>query len=128
MFRGIEHIGLMAEDTEKLASWYEKLFNFKVVYKNKKTPPTFFVTGESGSMIEIMPYKAETKILSGNERRYTHLAIEVDDFDQAYTHLKNAGVNFCGEPREASGGVKVVFFLDPEENQIQLIYRPNPLR
>lgn len=31
----------MAKDTEALASWYENVYGFRIVYKNKKTPPTF---------------------------------------------------------------------------------------
>jgi len=53
--------------------------------------------------------------------------MSVTDFDAAYAALKAKGVKFTGEPKDASGGVKVVFFTDPEGNLIQIIYRPQPL-
>lgn len=125
---GIEHIGLMAKDTEALAAWYERVFGFQVVYRNKKTPPTFFLAPESGAMIEIFPYKEGATVLSGAEREGIHLAIAATDFDSACADLKQKGVTFNGEPKESTNGVKVVFFQDPEENWVQLIYRPQPLK
>lgn len=127
MSYGIEHIGLMAQDPEKLATWYQKNLGFRVVYKNSKTPPTFFLAPDSGSMIEIMPYKEGSPVPSDSEKERVHLAIKVDDFEVATADLKKKGVQFIGEPKESSSGVKVVFFQDPEGNVAQLIFRPQPL-
>ena len=127
MYRGIEHIAICAEDTEKLAQWYVDTFGFEVCYKNSKTPPTLFVKQLGGSMIEIMPADGARPERGDKSPGIAHLAIAVDDFDASYEDLKAKGVNFTGEPKEASGGVKVVFFTDPEGNLIQTIYRPNPL-
>jgi glyoxylase I family protein len=128
MMLGIEHVGLMARDSEKLAAWYRKTLNFKVIQHNQKTPPTIFVAGENGVLIEIMPYTDDAIVLSGKEKRGLHLAISVDDLDATLAELKDKGVEFSGEIKEFSGGVKVIYFKDPECNWLQLIYRPKPLR
>jgi catechol 2,3-dioxygenase-like lactoylglutathione lyase family enzyme len=104
------------------------MFNFREVYKNSKTPPTFFITGLDGSMIEIYPYAGGSEYLASSNKNFLHLAIAVNDFENAIEDLKNKGINFSEKPKEASGGVKVIFMRDPEDNLLQLIYRPNPLR
>lgn len=128
MTYGIEHVGLMAEDPEALAAWYERVFGFRIVYKSQKTPPAVFLAPDSGSMIEIFPYKEGVRVLTGSEKEAVHLAIEVKDFDQALDDLGKKGVVFIGGPKESAGGVKVIFFKDPEANWGQLIYRPEPLK
>lgn len=127
MLYGIEHIGLMAQDPESLAAWYQKSFGFRVVYKNSKTPPTFFLAPDSGSMIEITPYKEGSPLSSDAAKERVHLAIKVDDFEAATSELKKKGIQFIGEPKESFGGMKLVFFQDPEGNSVQLVYRPQPL-
>ena len=128
MILGIEHFGLMARDTEKLAAWYRKTLNFKVIQHNQKTPPTIFVATEKGSLLEIMPYTDDAIVLSGKEKRALHLAISVDDLEATIHELKEKGVEFNGDIKEYPDGVKLIYFKDPECNWLQLIYRPKPLR
>ena len=128
MFKGIEHVTIAARDTEGLAGWYCDTFGFTVAYKNKKEPPTFFVKLGSASMIEIVPANDSEPCGHGlTDAGLRHLAVTSDDFDDDHARLQEAGVNFADEPKEASGGVRVVYFTDPEGNPIHLIYRPNPL-
>jgi catechol 2,3-dioxygenase-like lactoylglutathione lyase family enzyme len=126
MYQGLEHVAICAEDTEALARWYCETLGFEVCYKNSKTPPTLFVKEAGGSMLEIMPAKGPRPGRDDADAGLAHLALSVSDFEAALDDLKSKGVEL-GEPKEASGGVKVVFFKDPEGNLIQAIYRPNPL-
>lgn len=128
MFSGVEHFAIAAKNTDLLSKWYCDNLGFRVAYKNEKTPRTYFVKSEGGSMIEIIPSNDKAR-----ERQeladlgLRHLAISVTDFEKAYSYLKEKQVKFLGEPKEDSGGVKVVYFMDPEDNIIHIIYRPNPL-
>jgi hypothetical protein len=56
----------------------------------------------------------------------SHLAVTVSDFDGAVKDLAGKAV-VVENIREASGGVKVGFFRDPEGNLLQVIHRPKPL-
>lgn len=127
MFGGLEHVAICAKDTEALAQWYCDVLGFEVCYKNTKEPPAFFVKQPGGSMLEIMPAKGPRPARADTDEGLAHLAVGVADFDAAYNALKAKGVSFTGDPKEASGGVRVVFFTDIEGNLIQIIYRPNPL-
>ncbi|MCX6900076.1 MAG: VOC family protein [Verrucomicrobia bacterium] len=129
MFKGIEHIGILARDSAALARWYRETLGWAVVLDNKETPPAFFLATKNGGLIEIIPCKKAwpetTPALSDPGLR--HLAIVVDDFDKAYAVLQAKKVNFIEPPKEGAGGAKVVFFRDPEGNILHLIYRPAPL-
>lgn len=127
MFCGLEHVAICAENTEALAKWYCDVLGFEECYRNTKEPPTFFVKQPGGSMLEIMPAKGARPARQDADAGLAHLAVGVTDFDAAYAALQQKGVHFTGEPKDASGGVKVVFFTDIEGNLIQIIYRPNPL-
>lgn len=128
MILGIEHFGLMSRDPEKLAAWYRRNFNFRIVSHNQKTPPTIFIAGESGSYIEIMPYTDDAIVLSGKEKRALHTAIAVDNLEETMNELKAKGIEFAGEIKDFPDGVRIIYFKDPDCNWLQLIYRPKPLK
>ncbi|HEY8344316.1 MAG TPA: VOC family protein [Bacillota bacterium] len=123
MIKGIEHLGLMAKDPEKLAHWYEKVLDFRIVYKAPSTPPAFFIAGKESGMIEIIPWEEG---VSGVKDKKSHIAIAVDDFESAVQRLKGAGVT-VEEPRAIFAGGKVAFFRDIEDNILHLVYRPEKI-
>jgi glyoxylase I family protein len=127
MYTGIEHVAVAAKDTEGLCSWYQTVLEVSIAYDNKKSPPTYFVRLGSGSLIEILPAGEGTPTLKGtNDPGINHIAIAVGEFEKAVEDLEAKGVTM-ENIREASGGVKVGFFRDPEGTLLQIIYRPNPL-
>jgi catechol 2,3-dioxygenase-like lactoylglutathione lyase family enzyme len=50
-----------------------------------------------------------------------HLAFKVDDVDRWAARVKDAGAPFTMEPRDATGGVRIAFFLDPDGSQLELV-------
>jgi len=124
---GIEHFSIAAKDTVSLSDWYVRVLGFQVVYKNAKTPPTFFLKPAAGSMIEMIPASEKPAVRrENNDPGLTHVALSAPDFDAAVAHLQANGVTFEGEVK-ASGDVKAYFFRDPEGNLLHLICRPKPL-
>jgi glyoxylase I family protein len=123
MFLGLEHTAIASANPELLAQWYCDHLDFHI---NFRYDAFFFVKAKNGSMLEIIPAKGgrfeETPATPG----IRHLAIAVDNFDDAYLHLKNKGVVFTGEPYNNQGN-RLVFFKDPEGNLLHLIEREKPL-
>ena len=127
MYSCIEHMAIAAKDTAALARWYQDRLGFTVAYDNKKDPPTIFVRLGEGSLLEIIPASQEPR----RERKtsdpgMSHFAISVQDFEAVQADLTAKGIE-VRDIREASRGVKVGFFEDPEGNLVQVIYRPEPL-
>ena len=129
MFKGIEHVGILARDSEKLAEWYQQVLGWHAVWISETKPKAFFLASENGSMVEIIPSKKTEAVPLPElgDPGHRHLAISVDDFDKAYKVLQAQKVNFMEPPKEGAGGTKVVFFRDPEGNILHLIRRPVPL-
>ena len=123
MFLGLEHTAIASADPEKLAHWYCDHLDFHI---NFRYDAFFFVKAKNGSMLEIIPSKGGRFDELPNTPGIRHLAIAVENFDQAYAHLKNKGVVFTGEPYNNQGN-RLVFFKDLEGNLLHLIEREKPL-
>jgi catechol 2,3-dioxygenase-like lactoylglutathione lyase family enzyme len=123
MIRGLEHVAIASPEPPKLAEWYVNTLGFVINYQS---PRTTFVKAPNGSMIEIITAEGARVAQTEKQPGLRHLALEVDDFDAAYGDLKKKGVAFQGEPGE-KGGVRTVFFHDPEGNLLHLIQRQTPL-
>lgn len=131
MIRAVEHIAIVARDTEALARWYRDTLGFRVVVAGKGQS-TWFVGPPTGAVIEILPAgdaagEAPLAPYAQNEPGLRHLAFTVDDFDATCAALKAEGVEFVGEMIGSPGGRRLAFIADPEGNLLQLVYRPQPL-
>jgi glyoxylase I family protein len=123
MFKGIEHTALASPDPQKLAQWYVDHLEFVI---NFEYAGNFFVKAANGSMLEIIPSQGDRAEQKMKDPGIRHLAILVEDFDAAHTHLRQTGVTFLGEAFENQGN-RLVFFADGDGNFLHLIQRQNPL-
>jgi catechol 2,3-dioxygenase-like lactoylglutathione lyase family enzyme len=121
----LEHMGLAARDTTALAQWYQEKLGFRLIAKTNEEPPAYFVEEPGGLILEIVPGRGETLQPTRQDAGWRHAAMIVDDFDEAYRTLREAGVNI--EPAFVNGSNRVAFFRDPEGNLLHLIYRGEPL-
>jgi len=123
MFQGLEHTAIASPDPAGLAQWYVDHLEFHI---NFQYDAFFFVKAPNGSMLEIIPSEGERGSNQFKDPGIRHLAIAVDDFDQAHETLKAKGVKFLGEPYGNQGN-RLVFFADKDGNILHLISRVTPL-
>lgn len=123
MVRGLEHVAIASPEPPKLAQWYIDTLGFAVNYQSARTT---FVKAPDGSMIEIITAEGPRPDQTSKQPGIRHLALTVDDFDSTYRDLRQKAVKFVDEPG-GKGGVKTVFFEDPEGNLLHLIQRETPL-
>ncbi len=123
----LEHVAICAKDTTALKDWYVKLFNFKVVYDNKKESPTYILLMEDNSMIEIYPMDKETDICSNKHQGLRHLAFGSDDIEAEYAKLLDNSVDIIDEFRTSPKGVSTFFLRDLEGNIIHFVQRNKKL-
>ena len=126
MIIGIEHTAIYANDTKALANWYVKYLDAEIVYDNGKG--TYFVAFSNKSMIEICKNEAEENELTSLEKPgIRHIAITVDDFDDAVEKIKSANVEILKDASVSAKGIGTMFFRDIEGNILHFISRPAPL-
>ncbi len=126
MMTGIEHLGLMAKSPETLAQWYIDTLEFREIFKTEGENPVVFVAGAQSGILEFIPYPDQFDIPKDKDRSI-HLAVSVDDFDAAAEKLERAGVKFPDPAFDLFHDGKTVFFQDPEDNWLQIVYRPKAL-
>ena len=120
-----EHVGLYAADPVGLAKWYIDTLGFEVVRTLEKEgrPPIYFLKGDRGLVIEILPTHAARPARELSDPGYSHLGLIVEDFDQAAASLQSKGVSLSNV-RQTSNGWTIGYFDDPEGNRLEIVYRP----
>ena len=85
---GIEHIGVVSNNTAVLKDWYMEVFGGKVVYDNGKG--TYFLQFEDGSMIEFVSAEADRNEEIERTAGIRHIAFSVSSeaFDEITAVLK----------------------------------------
>ena len=124
MFTGIEHFAIASPSPKRLAEWYVAYLEFEISYEYAGN---YFGEAKNGGLIEIIPSEGVRADDSMRTPGMRHIAISVDDFDEAYKQLQEQNVKFEGEPYENSGN-RLVFFKDADGNLVHLIKREKPLR
>jgi glyoxylase I family protein len=130
LFSAIDHPAIGCFDPQKQIDWYCRVLGMKVIASNNSDPPSAIVgydaTSANGAIIELMPAR-EAGTKPSEMPRFCaglrHLALRVNSFEKAFAHLKNAGVQFIGEPGIALGGGRIISFRDPEGNELQIVER-----
>jgi glyoxylase I family protein len=123
MFLGLEHTAIASPDPGALAQWYVDTLGFHINFRYDRF---FFVKAPNGTMLEIIPSQGERGPNSLQDPGIRHLAIAVQNFDEAHKQLQAMGVQFLGEPYENQGN-RLVFFADRDGNILHLIAREKPL-
>jgi catechol 2,3-dioxygenase-like lactoylglutathione lyase family enzyme len=120
-----EHIGIYANNVESLAQWYRENLDFVVVRTLEKEgrPPIYFLKGEEGLMIEILPTSIKKQKRDLIDPGYSHIGIVVDDFDRAAGSLKSRDISLH-DVRKTSNGWTIGYLEDPEGNRLELVHRP----
>lgn len=119
---GIDHPGVAANDVEQLADWYCEVFGYEKWFHHKK--PVWMLKAPDGTLLEVMP-KDDT---ARPERTtwtpgWSHVALRVENIDEAIAFLDTKGVTWGGETVEAIGGGKVRNLIDPDGNMLQILER-----
>jgi glyoxylase I family protein len=121
----IEHFAIYAADAPRLKDFYVDAFGMKVLVDSGGDPPGYFLGDPNGGAIEIIGRpRGQT---GANQRWVCHIAFWVDDYRAVYDALKARGIVYETETAVDTDAVKTAFFLDPEGNRCQIVWRKNRL-
>jgi glyoxylase I family protein len=122
---GIDHSAVAADDVEKLSDWYCEMLGYEKWFRHEK--PVWMLKAPDNTLLEIKP-KDETLRQSRTTWTpgWSHLALRVENIEEAIAFLDTKGIIWGGEIINAIGGGKVRNALDLEGNMIQILQRIAP--
>jgi catechol 2,3-dioxygenase-like lactoylglutathione lyase family enzyme len=126
----LEHVSVIVEDYDAAIAFFVGALGFELV---EDSPAVSTVTGEAKRWVVVRPPGAVSGLLlarADGERQAqavgdqfagrVGLFLRVDDFDGQYQRMRDAGVEFVGEPRAEPYG-RVVVFRDIAGNRWDLL-------
>jgi glyoxylase I family protein len=144
------HVAVVANDLRKLVDFYTQILGFEVKrryevksadFQNGIGVPGAEATGVHLTMpnsdveLEMFQFTAplmnfSRSPLPANQPGYRHMALVVDNLQDAYLELKTKGIPFLSEPitfkePKEVAGFQFVYFRDPEGNIVELNQLPD---
>jgi catechol 2,3-dioxygenase-like lactoylglutathione lyase family enzyme len=138
--KAIRHTGIVVTDLNKALYFYQDLLGLRVVKDMKESGDyidnisalknvqvrTVKMAADDGNLIELLFYSScpgnpETN-RTINQIGCSHVAFTVDNLDDEYRRLTQAGVPFNAPPQFSPDGfAKVTFCRDPDGSYIELV-------
>ncbi len=118
------HTSVTVKDMAESIRFYTELLGLKLV-KRVEIPENdaeiaFLEDGYTDYQIELTYWRSKQEYTEGDQ--LDHLAIEVEDIDEAIAELMRKGVNIAKEPYSLSHSqTRIAFITDPNDIWIELI-------
>jgi catechol 2,3-dioxygenase-like lactoylglutathione lyase family enzyme len=116
---GLRHLALKVQSMHRMRSFYVDILGFKVEWE--PDPQNVYLTSGADNLALHEVTDAPS------DGRLDHLGILVRDpadVDAWAGYLKTCGVKLAMEPKTHRDGARSIYFADPEQNVIQIIYHP----
>ncbi len=123
----IDHIGIAAISIDQVAPFWNTILGLpmagKETVEEQKATTAFLPVGESE--IEILestaPDGALARFIESRGEGVQHIALRVDNIEEALKELKEKGVRLIDEkPRRGAGGAKIAFIHPKSTNGVLL--------
>jgi len=117
----LAHIGMVVKDCERSIDFYNQVLGCKVVNRLSNND-LIIVELQTGSLvIELLQYLSPPDEPRG-AGPIDHLAFTASDIDAEIDRLRKHGVVFLTEePRLGLNGNKLIFFIGPDGERIELL-------
>ncbi len=114
--KGFSHSAVRISDPERAKSFYEKVLGLKQLAR-----PNFGFGGAwygvAGNQIHLISSEKREGVINPLG---PHIALEVEDFDEAKNTLQQMGIEFLEVPSNMQLAGRQLWLLDPDGNTIEL--------
>jgi catechol 2,3-dioxygenase-like lactoylglutathione lyase family enzyme len=128
-FQDFQHVTISVTNIDRSLAFYRDLLGFPVLgrltYHNEVGLTIDFLEIGPGHLLEIFSFAAPTRpsawMPNDLQTGLRHVGFRVNDVDATTARLKEAGVRFTLNPLDATGGVRIAFFEDPDGTLLEVI-------
>ncbi|MFW5987912.1 MAG: VOC family protein [bacterium] len=126
MLKDFDHVTITVSDLKESIKFYRDILGLEVMGMLEQNDGDFkLVYFKAGSsVIEMFHFSEKGKAILENDDHdlgIKHFGFKVDSVDQVTKTLKEKGVEFTLEPLDATGGVRIAFFKDPDGVLIEIV-------
>jgi len=123
----IDHIGIAAKSIDQVAPFWSSILGLPIAgretVEEQKATTAFLPVGESE--LEILESTSSegaiAKFIESRGEGIQHIALQVDNIEEALKELKEKGVRLIDEkPRRGAGGAKIAFIHPKSTNGVLL--------
>jgi glyoxylase I family protein len=118
--KATHHVALLTRNFAEMEKFYTETLGFPVV---RRWDDIGFVFIDVGSTTIELINKPDAPAPDSKPGPFDHLALHVEDIDEAFQELVAKGVRIRSEPRNFKE-VRYCFFFDPDGNAIELMEDP----
>jgi catechol 2,3-dioxygenase-like lactoylglutathione lyase family enzyme len=125
MITGLDHIHLISGQVEGMVSYFEKVFDGKVVSRGEFRGFPMVRMDVYGAPISILGTEPEAGQLQPGKgsKGLDHFGFKVKNLEETVQTLKARGAKFSVEPTTTPSGIKIAFIEGPEGIRIELVER-----
>lgn len=119
---GLRHVALTVKDLGKTEAFYTELMGMSVEWRPDED--NVYLTG-GGDNLAL--HQTDEKEPLGENGALDHIGFFLatpDDVDEWFRFLNQFDVSMVTSPKTHRDGARSFYCLDPEGNQVQLIYHP----
>lgn len=120
----LDHVNIETDDVDRSARFYSEVLGLEEGPRPEFREPGYWMYCEGRPIIHIILRNPENKMLTGSEHAaISHFSMQIEDFDAARARLVEHGIEFR-ENAPPGTGLKQLFFPDPDEVLVELLYIP----
>ncbi|HET6268146.1 MAG TPA: VOC family protein [Acidobacteriota bacterium] len=116
---GLRHLALRVKNLNRMRKFYVDTLGYAVEWE--PDPDNLYLSSGADNLAL---HQVSGELGAGS---LDHLGIVVqrpEDVDAWASYLKSQGVSLKQEPKTHRDGARSIYFADPEENVIQILYHP----
>ncbi len=116
---GLRHLALKVQDIRRSLEFYTRILGMKVDWHPDERN-VYLTHGTDNLALHQVAEPAG----AGTLDHFGFLVAQPEEIDEWALRLKNLGVRLVQEPRNHRDGSRSIYFRDPDENLIQILFYP----